>query len=141
MQKVYRNLVLIDTSAVIALHDPTAKHHVDIRHAYASAESITWAAIDITSHECFTRVRYKSHFQAALETYSFLCNPAFRRLSIDGSDEKDAIAILQKYQDQKLSFHDALCAVVMKRTGIFRVMTLDRDFSVMGFELVPGVYY
>jgi len=41
-------------------------------------------------------------------------------------------------QDPSEQFHDALCASVMKREGIYRVFTFDKHFWSFGFEVLPG---
>jgi predicted nucleic acid-binding protein len=45
---------------------------------------------------------------------------------------------LEKYSDQKISFHDALCAAVMLRIGAYRAFAFDKHFWIMGFEMLPG---
>ncbi len=60
-------------------------------------------------------------------------------IDFTGSDEETAVALAQKYTDKSLSFHDSLCAAVMKRLGMFRVFSFDADFWTFGFELTPGI--
>ena len=57
---------------------------------------------------------------------------------ISPGDEKSALAILERFSEHAISFHDALCAAVMRRLGIYRVFTFDKDYWVMGFEVLPG---
>jgi predicted nucleic acid-binding protein len=52
-------------------------------------------------------------------------------------DEVAAIALLEKYQEHSLSFHDALCSVVMLRLGLFQIFTYDSDFAILGFVSIP----
>jgi predicted nucleic acid-binding protein len=62
----------------------------------------------------------------------------FRLLEFQASDEIFARGLLAKYDDQRLSFHDALCAAVMFREGIFKIFSFDRDFWLFGFQVLPG---
>lgn len=140
IRTVYANAALIDTSAVVALHDPEEQFHKAAKRFYSSERNIEWATLDVTSHECFTLIRYKRTFQAAMEHYSFLRNAAVKLLSFKAEDELSACTLLRKYSEHSLSFHDALCAVVMKRIGIYQVFTFDRHFAILGFQTLPGVY-
>jgi predicted nucleic acid-binding protein len=135
----FEHIALIDTSAVLALHDPAEPFHLDARRLYAANNTITWAALDVTSHECFTRVRYRNTTSAALEHYDFLrTTTGIRLYRFSPQDEDAARHIVQRYSDHRISFHDALCAAAMKRIGIAKVFTFDRDFAVLGFITLPG---
>lgn len=137
IRSVYEQVVLIDTSAVLALHDPGETFHAEARRLFSSAHDLIWAVLDATSHECFTRARYRGTYRAAIEQYSFLRDSDFKLLRFEGEDEAAARDVLERYSEHSISFHDALCAAVMKRIGIYRVFTFDRDFTVLGFETLP----
>ena len=95
--------------------------------------------MDVTSHETYTRARYRSTARVAREHYSFLrTTTGISLYRFKESDEIEAIEILNRYSDHRLSFHDALCAAAMKRLGIAKVFTFDRDFAVLGFMVLPG---
>ena len=139
IQTYYEQVAIVDTSAVIALHDPQERYHADVRSYYVTnTQDLVWAAVDLTSHECFTTVRYSKGFQPALEHYNFLRATGIKLIRFQPEDETQTLALLTKYSDHKLSFHDAACAAIMKRVGIFRILTLDGDFMPFGFEILPG---
>lgn len=138
IRSVFKQIVVIDTSAVLALHDPHDQFHRDAIRLFSAASGVLWDVLDSTSHECFTRARYAGTFQAACEQYSFMRRSGFRLLRYDEHDEVAAEDLLQRYSEHTLSFHDALCAGVMKRLGIFKIFTFDTDFSILGFEVMPG---
>lgn len=140
IRTVYEKAVLIDTSAAIALHDPAEQFHDDARRFFSRREEFQWAVLDSTSHECFTRVRYAGQFQTAHEHYRFLRGSGFHLLRYTEEDEGEAESTLTRFSQHSLSFHDALCAAVMKRFGIYRVFTFDSDFFKLGFEIVPGTH-
>ena len=50
-------------------------------------------------------------------------------------DEAEAMAVLVKYEDQRISFTDCLSFVVMRRAGIRLAFTFDSHFPLAGFEL------
>lgn len=138
---LYRAIALIDTSAAIALHDPTERRHAAVRSVYANARDLRWAVLDLTSHECFTRVRYAREFQPALEHYQFLRGMGIQLVRFVHDDEPEALRLLQKYADHRFSFHDALCAAAMLRSGIYKILTLDSDFATLGFEVLPATVH
>ena len=135
----YEKAALIDSSAVIALHDTDDQFHADALRFYIERSDLVWCTLDVTAHELFTRVRYRSSAIAALEHFDFLRNSnVFRLYRFSPVDEDEAHDILTRYSDHTISFHDALCAAAMKRLGILRIFSFDRDFAVMGFEVFPG---
>ena len=135
----YEKAVLIDSSAVIALHGPSEQFHSDAVSFYSVSNDVVWCTLDVTAHEVFTRVRYRSSLVQALEHFDFLRNTNdFHLYRFDPVDEVEARNILGRYADHTISYHDALCAAAMKRLGILRIFAFDRDFSVMGFEVFPG---
>jgi predicted nucleic acid-binding protein len=135
---VYDRMIAVDTSAVIALLDSEDQFHELAQQFFENAQGFTWLAVNITSHELFTRVRYDEDLPTALSRYDFIRGEGFDILNFDTDDEIFARQLLEKYNDQTLSFHDALCAAVMLREGIFKVFSFDRDFWVLGFEVFPG---
>jgi predicted nucleic acid-binding protein len=137
IQTFYEQVALFDTSAVIALHDPQEPRHAAVRSLYANAHDLIWAALDVTSHECFTRVRYSRGLQPAFEQYGFLRDGGIKLIRFEAGDENTALDVLRRYADHTISFHDALCFAVMKRHGIFRVVSVDSDFQIFGLEVLP----
>ena len=139
LPSAFENAVLIDSSAVIALHDSGERFHAEAVALFSAAADFVWFALDVTSHETFTIARSRHSFPAAWERYRFLRGDYDIHLArFTDADEQEAERILQRYSDHSLSFHDALCAASMKRMGIAKVFTFDRDFLVMGFEVLPG---
>jgi predicted nucleic acid-binding protein len=136
---VYDHIALIDTSAVIALYDPAEQRHVDAKVFWEGDNGLVWATVNATSHELYTRVRYREAVPAALEHYQFLRGGSIQVLAFTEDDEKHAEEILAKYAEHSISFHDALCAAVMLRAGIYKIFTFDRDFWILGFEVLPGI--
>lgn len=124
---------------MVALHDPADQFHGEARTLFAARASTAWVALDVTAHESYTRSRYRLDYVAAIEHYRFLRqNTRIELLRFRAEDEDEAEAILSRYAEHALSFHDALCAAAMKRIGIFQIFTFDRDFAILGFALLPG---
>lgn len=135
---LYANLILIDTSAVIALLDPSDQFHDRASEFWSEAGSYRWCAVVTSSHETYTRARYAHGPVRALDGFTFFASPQVERLWFDASDEDAAVQLLKKYSEHRLSFQDALCAVLMLKRGVLKAFTFDSDFWTLGFEVVPG---
>lgn len=59
----------------------------------------------------------------------------FEILRPSPTDETDALAVLLKYGDQRVSFTDAVSFVLMQREGLRQAFTFDAHFPLAGFEL------
>ena len=96
--------------------------------------------MNCTKHETYTRARYDLDYNIAIRLYDYLsCEPLYQ-IFFNKSDEYEARNLLERYSDHKISFHDALCATVMKKFGIYKTFTFDRHFYIFGFEVYPGIY-
>lgn len=144
MRLLYTHAVLIDTSAVVALKDTSDNYHQDAVAFFDNQRTaFKWYCLNSTSHETYTTMRYSKSrtMKTALEGYDFL-RPNDNTIScliFDSNDERSARDLLQRYSDQDLSYHDALCAIIMKKFGILSVFTFDSHFYTLGFEIVPGM--
>ena len=136
---IYEHIALVDTSAVIALHDPNDRFHASAR-AFLENTHLRLVALNVTAHEGFTRGRYGHGLDRGLAHFDFLRSSRLDCICFTKSDEVAAYSMLVQYADQRLSFHDALCGAVMLRQGIYKVFAFDKDFFTFGFELLPGIY-
>ncbi len=140
LRNVYEKLILIDSSAVIALHSDKDKLHPFAKEFYIAQNDKYFIALNCTSHESYTRARYLSNFKSAWNHYQFLKNNNnIQIVRFLKSDENEAEKLLKKYKEHKISFHDALCAAVMFRLQIFKIFSFDKHFHILGFEVLPGI--
>jgi uncharacterized protein len=58
-------------------------------------------------------------------------------LHADPAEWRQAMRLMRKFADQRVSFTDCLSAVLMKRAGIKQVFGFDRHFEAMGFRVWP----
>jgi predicted nucleic acid-binding protein len=135
---LYAHAALLDTSIVFARHCERDRRHSRALAALQGVDGLTLCALNVTSHETFTRLRKDVGLEGALAGYEFIRTSEVRVLDFVREDEEAALRALRKYADKQLSFHDALCAAVMMRNGIFRIISFDSDFFAFGFEVIPG---
>jgi uncharacterized protein len=139
MRSAFDDAAVIDTSAALALHDPRDQFHkLAIQQFTQQIKDLFWVVFDVTTHETYTRARYWQSFQAAMEHYNFLRQDTFRLIRFSPNDERDAERLLAKYAEHALSYHDALCAAMMLRLGIYKIFSFDSDFRILGFQVIPG---
>lgn len=136
----YDGTILIDTSAAVALVNPKDQFHKQALSFFNFSPDIVWVVLNCTRHESYTRSRYDYDFNSAIKIYDYLSSEPLYQLFFDKSDEDEARNLLQQYNEHKISFHDALCASVMIKNGIYKVFTFDRHFYIFGFEVYPGPY-
>jgi hypothetical protein len=137
IRTVNNSIIIIDTSAVIAIANKTDQYHNVAQIYFDNSVGNTWAVMNATTHETFTRARYNNanHLDCALKCYDDLRGGNYKVFEFNQEDEKQARSILGRYCDQIISFHDALCVALMKRIGIFRIFTFDKHFRTLGYQL------
>lgn len=136
---LYENIALVDTSAILEMHRENSRFRDEAKRFFEASSDLTWCVLNVTSHETFTRQRYDIGLEQGLNTFRFMRAAPFRQLSFGKADEDRALELLEKYRDQTLSFHDALCAAVMLRIGIYKIFSFDSDFWCFGFYVIPGI--
>ena len=139
VNSLFSEAVLIDASAAIALADPKDQFHKEATVFFNQTDAV-WVILNITSHEVYKRIRYKLGFQKAILAYNSLMGDEKVILPFKKEDELEAVKILTKFSEHKLSFHDALCIAIMKKTGIYRAFAFDKHFFLSGYEIYPGNY-
>jgi predicted nucleic acid-binding protein len=99
---------------------------------------LDWASLDLTAHETFTRLRAKTNVPKGFKGFDFL-RTDLTLIRFEAEDESRTRTLLEKYADHNISYHDAMCAAVMLRSGIYKIFTFDRDFLILGFQVIPGI--
>lgn len=134
-------MIFIDTAAWLGRLYPRDQYH--------QTASEIWREIQLHKEPCSTsnlvltelftllgrRTSYQAAARRAREIYR---SEAIEILRPDEDDEMKALAYLEKFADQGVSFTDCVSFALMRRHRIRRVFTFDRHFALAGFEAVPG---
>lgn len=136
--------LFVDTSAWLAYSsqkDPQYKKFVDLFNQVDKSHSSLYTSNDVID-ETYTRLRYDLNYQVAQKYLDFikkfLLTKTLIQLWTDEQIQSEAINLLNKYQDHKLSLTDATSAVLMRHFNISTVLTLDsKHFTIIGFKVLP----
>ena len=131
--------VLLDTSFVYALADRDDSHHAAGLAALKSLKrGDTLVLPNFLLAESHTIINRRLGPQAAR---NFL-NAALQDYHIESAapeDEMSAHALLQDVsRSRDFSYFDAVAAVIARRLGIVHVLTFDRHFRQLGFEILKA---
>ena len=130
-----KNKCLIDTSALIALNDVSDQYHDQAKQL---ASSLTGQELIVTNAiltETYTLLRYRMGYKVAhhfLKTV--LEEDEFMVAEVTPSFRTSALQLLTKFNDQKISYCNALSVVIMKELGIQKIFSFDRQFDIMGLN-------
>ncbi len=134
--------LFVDTSAFIALADKSDQYHVRASEFFQGIVNPLKFESLITSNfvldETLTRIATTLGPQKAFEFGENLLNSeVFEIQEIDRPLLHDALSLMQKYKDKRLSFTDLTSFAVMAREKIRTAFCFDLDFRNAGFESLP----
>jgi len=136
--------LFVDTGGRVAYFDKSDNAHVMFKDCLSLViRGTAWLlhTSDYIIDETVTFLRYHiSHATACtaldnfrdLETAGLLiCH------SIDKDLRRRAEELFRQYHDQKFSFTDCTSFALCQQRGLHHVVTVDSDFRILGFLLVP----
>lgn len=136
-------LLYVDTSAFIALLYERDHWHAQVsahlRKLRADADRLVTSEPVIS--ETVTRLRYDTGL-TRVTAFRVLLDRAVAQgsLVIRDSDEqlrRSAFVLLEQFEDLRLSYADAVGAVIARERRVDGVFGLDHHFRIMGFALEP----
>ncbi len=141
-RSIYERAVLIDTSAICAIYDNTDSNH---RRASGCLQQISEAALSVhiashTIYEAHRRILHLLGRQVGRELLEDMYGGSYTIERVTEGDEEQARRHLIHFQDQDISYTDALNWAVMVRRGVSKAFTFDWHYSLMGFVMVPPLY-
>ncbi len=131
-------MIFIDTGAFIARYMKYDQYH---QHAMKKWGSILKSPDLYTSNhvidETITFLLRRTSPDFAVEKAEILLSTdVIHTLRNDQEDEQEALEILKRYKDQKLSFTDCITSALMKRYKIDRIFTFDSHFRLFGYHVL-----
>lgn len=131
--------VFVDTSAFFAMSNRRDSNYENItailrQLIQARTTLVTTNYIVAELHALLLARANRAVALTAIELYD---DPKITIVRVSESDEVEARAIIERYDDKSFSLTDATCFAIMRRLGIRRAFTLDRNFRQYGLEVIP----
>jgi predicted nucleic acid-binding protein len=126
--------ILVDTAVVYALADRADQAHEAAKMLLARLLGTPLLMTVPTIYEAHRLILYRLGPMAArrfLEAQSRTYNTVW----LTEAYHAQAVALLERFEDQKISLTDAANAVVARALGV-KVATFDRHYEVMGVAVV-----
>lgn len=137
-------MLICDTSGLIAFFDRAEPSHADVAGA-VEADPGPYVVSPYVLAELDYVVATRRGMDAELRVLDELAGGAWDLAAFDPADLREARGILDRYEDQDIGLADASLAVLARRHGTRRLLTLDRrHFRLMRahdgrpFELLPA---
>ncbi|MCG2727511.1 MAG: PIN domain-containing protein [Candidatus Methanoperedenaceae archaeon] len=93
---------------------------------------------DYILDETLTRIRYAvGHREAVERGKEVLASKVVEKLEVGREIFEFAWELFETYEDKRLSFTDCTSFAIMKKRGVERAFSFDRDFEKMGFIPLP----
>jgi hypothetical protein len=134
------NTIFVDTGACYALADRTDQHHARAIKKYPALlkQYSQLTTTNLVVAESYILIRRALGYQPAI---SFLNNlsssPRITKIYSDTTLEIKAVKILEKFQDQDISYTDAVSFAAMRELKIVKAFAFDSHFSTAGFVTIP----
>ena len=134
------NAVFVDTGAWMACADRADPAHLACRAARDATLDAGRILIttDFVVDETLTLIRFRLGLAAANAWWQQIDGSARLRWERVGSDRFErARSLFLQYRDKDLSFTDCTSMAVMRELKLKSVLTTDRHFQQVGFDVMP----
>lgn len=132
--------VLVDAGAWLALADTRDDHHLTALavQQLLARQRPRLVVTNFIVDESYTLMLYRltSH-GLAVRFLDDVSASSITRVRITPNDERQAEALLRRYDDKRFSYTDATSFVVIQRLGIDAAFTFDRNFVQFGLAVLP----
>ena len=130
-------VILVDTSAVLALFDPTDQFHTQAKESYAELlkNHVPLVMTNFFMAETYTIISIRKGPSKAHE-FLTLARQEFSIERTAPEDETKAETILSHTtRSRNFSYFDVVSAQAAKRLGIHWIFTFDKDFHSLGLNI------
>lgn len=133
-------MIFVDTSAWVALHWVEDKFHpraVEFWEEILTAKEAPFTSYDVFTESANLILRRAGLSSAVAYGEALLNSRGVARVEVEEDLRREAWELFRAQRVRPLSFVDCTSFAVMRRHGIRKAFTFDRDFTAMGFEVVP----
>lgn len=133
-------MIFVDTGAFVARYLERDQYHDRAREGWeriARERPPLVTSHDVLDETLTLLARRAGAGFAAERGRRLLASPSLELLRSTAETEAQALRLLERYADQRLSFTDCLSFALMRRQAIARAFTFDRHFALAGFEIWP----
>lgn len=134
-------MIYVDSGVFIAYLRKKDQDHARVRTRFVQLQEddARLVTCDAVIGEVATRFRYDIGLQAALTFHRMLQAFGTRLRVYESTAERrrQAFELMAQYADLRLSYADAIGALVAQDTNASSVFALDNDFRLLGFDVIP----
>jgi predicted nucleic acid-binding protein len=132
--------VFVDTSAFVALRNESEAEHEQARKALSSLidEGTTLFTSNYVFAETYTALLVRVGREEAVEWgRRFRAGEAIELVRVESDVEEEAWRILEKHDDKRWSYVDAVSFALIERDGGNEAFAFDADFAQRGLRVLP----
>ena len=133
------DVILLDTSALIALSDRKDKNHEKAVNFFR--EAVKRTRFVLPKHvliEYIDGVTKRVGKDKAIEELENILNSNLVMIEFERrKDWEKAFEYFKRYDDKEIDLTDCLSFAIMERLKIGEVFTFDKDFKIHGFIILP----
>jgi uncharacterized protein len=129
--------LFVDTGAFLAKEIAHDQHHAEATKNWrelSSAGTALYSSEHVLDETITLLARRTTYAWAADWGRDALCS-GISWLRADATEWKQALRLMQKFADQRVSFTDCVSFVLMRREGLREVFGFDGHFTAAGFRL------
>lgn len=133
-------MIFIDTGAFVARYRPSDDWHQSAIDGWAQLENSDRACYtsNFVVAEALKLIEWCAGQSRALRCgREILSSSEITVLRSGPSEELEALALMDKFSDQKPGFVDCVSMALMRRRRLTSVFGFDRHFQIAGFRLWP----
>jgi len=141
---IYERAVLLDTSALEAIIDPRDQYHEQAAKCLLELGNLSYPlyVTTLTIIETHRRLLYKPRLDNS-KPFRFIESIYDGSINIVRPLEEDeikAIEYIRRFNNQKVTFADAISMAVMIRFGLRKIFSFDWHFTLLGFQIIPPLF-
>jgi predicted nucleic acid-binding protein len=133
-------MIFVDTGPFVAKYDASDSRHADAANGFAqvASEGHRWVTSSFVLCETLNLLQRFAGGRFAAHTGGLLLASSVAIVEPESSDRKAALALLEKFADQRVGYCDCVSFVIMRRLRLRDAFAFDRHFERAGFRLWPG---